>query len=339
MESKKQRRGCFGCAFRAIGIIAGLFLLVAVVGCVFERQTAASNRENYPPQGELVTVNDRQMHIHCEGEGSPTVVLDAGQGGWSIAWGKVMPELSASTRVCAYDRAGYGWSDATDDGRTPQDIADDLTALLDAAGVDGPLVPVGFSYTGLSTRLFAAQHPDVVGMVLVDPTTEFDNDLMDETLRAQQQSTIGVFQFFGLLAQVGAVRIMDPMSMAPSAPFIPENAVAPENYYSFVAEAMWWETSTKEFANRLNDEVLANVRDNGAIQEMPLVIIGAETVDEAGGFEELNAQHLAKLQELAGRSSQGDYVLAENSTHEVPSDRPDVVIAAIEQVIGAVSGR
>lgn len=338
MNEREKGRGCLGWGLRIVGGLLGLIVIVAIVGTIYESRAARAARAQHPAPGELVAVNGRQMHIHCAGEGSPTVILDAGQGGWSIAWTEIMPQISTSTRVCAYDRAGYGWSEPADDARSPQDIADDLAALFDAATIDGPYVIVGFSYTGLSSRLFAQHHPDeVVGMVLVDPATEFDNELMDEVLSQQQRATVGVFQTFRMLAQLGVVRWLDPREMAPYAPFIPQDAAQPDIYYSFIAEPEWWETSTQEFVSRLNDETLDNVRTSGEIPDIPLVIIGAETVGgEDDGFEAYAAAHLEHLQELATRSSKGEFILAEGSTHEVPRDRPDLVVKAILRVVEQV---
>lgn len=331
----KKRKGYLGWLLRIILGFLSLLILLGIIGAIYQARATSADRAKFTPSGQLVDVDGKQMHIACQGEGSPTVILDAGTGGWSIAWEEVTPELAQETQVCAYDRAGLGWSEAADDARTPQDIADDLKALLDAASISAPYIMTGFSYTGLSARLFSAQHPeDVVGLILVDPTTEFDNELMDENLMRQQRATVGIYQTFGLAARLGLVRFLDPREMAPYAPFIPENAAKPDIYYSFVSEPLWWETSRKEFVSRLNNETLVNIRDNGTMRDIPTIIIGAETVGgEGDGFEVFSEMHLNHLRKLAARSSQGEFILAENSTHEVPRDRPDVIIEAVQQVI------
>lgn len=332
MKKAKKPVGCLGWVFRVFGGLIALLVLLGIMGAIYHSRGSSSDRAKFTAPGEFVQVGDKQMHIHCEGEGSPAVILDAGTGGWSIAWAEIMPELAKETRVCAYDRAGLGWSDAADDERTPQQMANDLKALLEAASVPAPYVITGFSYTGLSSRLFSAQNPDeVVAMVLLDPTTEFDNELMDEELMGQQRSTIGIYQMFGLAARLGVVRFLNPREMAPYAPFIPENAIEPDIYYSFISEPSWWQTSQKEFMSRLNDDVLADIRDNGSIRDIPTIIIGSDSIDE--GFEELQEAHSNHLREMASRSAQGEFILAEGSSHEVPRDRPDLVISAVKQAI------
>jgi pimeloyl-ACP methyl ester carboxylesterase len=116
---------------------------------------------------------DTSLHIHCEGNGSPTVIMDAGLGMSGVAWGAVAPEVYALTRACVYDRAGIGYSDPPPRPHTSGQMAKELHALISAAKVPGPYVLVGHSFAGLNVRLYAAEHPDdVVGMVLVDVATE-----------------------------------------------------------------------------------------------------------------------------------------------------------------------
>jgi pimeloyl-ACP methyl ester carboxylesterase len=130
-----------------------------------------------------------RLHIHCVGEGSPTVVLDAGLGGFSLDWSLVQPELAATTRVCAYDRAGYGWSDPSPQSRTPGQIVEELHTLLLNAGIEGPYMLVGHSAAGKHVRLYADRYPhDVVGMVLVDARHEsVDANRSPEALAAEHK--------------------------------------------------------------------------------------------------------------------------------------------------------
>jgi pimeloyl-ACP methyl ester carboxylesterase len=109
-----------------------------------------------------MSVAGHRLHLHCVGEGSPTVVLDAGLGAFSLDWGAVQPQIATSTRVCAYDRSGLGWSDPGRRPRSPQQFADELHTLLTNAGIPGPYVLVGHSISGKTARVFASQHPNEV---------------------------------------------------------------------------------------------------------------------------------------------------------------------------------
>src|SRR5436190_9635938 len=87
-----------------------------------------------PPLGRLVDIGGRRLHLHCRGSAAPTVVIEAGASSFAIDFALVQPEVGKATRVCTYDRAGSGWSDARPEVETPIRVIRDLPALLDAAG-------------------------------------------------------------------------------------------------------------------------------------------------------------------------------------------------------------
>lgn len=123
--------------------------------------------------GQRVQVGERRLWIACQGQGAPTVVMDAGVNSGSQIWTRVWPATAASTRVCVYDRAGLGYSDPIPRPRTSQEIVEDLHGLLENARIPGPYVLVAHSFGGLNIRLYASRYPqDVVGMVLVDAVHE-----------------------------------------------------------------------------------------------------------------------------------------------------------------------
>ena len=169
-----------------LGMVALIVFLLAL-GASYEALMAAGDADRYPARGQLVDVGGYRLHISCVGEGSPTVVLDAGLGGFSLDWSLVQPELAATTRVCAYDRAGYGWSDPSPHARTPSQIADELHTLLVNAGIQGPYVLVGHSAAGKHVRLYASRYPQAVaGMVLIDARHEsVDTNRSPEALAAE----------------------------------------------------------------------------------------------------------------------------------------------------------
>src|SRR5688572_4116779 len=108
--SRPQRRGhgCLVWLGGIVAVLAGLMLLGALYESVAERADARA----YPAPGELVDVGGHRLHLYCVGTGSPTVVIDAGWGDWSGGWSRVQPEAAKTTRVCTYDRAGMGHSEA-----------------------------------------------------------------------------------------------------------------------------------------------------------------------------------------------------------------------------------
>jgi len=124
------------------------------------------------PAGQTYEVNGHRMFLHCNGTGSPTVVLSSGFGERSPSWAWIVNSVAGATRVCVYDRAGEGWSEPAAGPQNGVDLATDLHATLAAAGVAGPYVLAGHSVGGTYNMIFAARYPaEVAGMVLLDSAT------------------------------------------------------------------------------------------------------------------------------------------------------------------------
>ena len=121
----------------------------------------------------------RRMHLICRGQGQPIVLFEGGWGADARSWGRIQAPVAARTRACAYDRAGTGDSEIGPLPRSAGMIADDLTALRTAAGLDGPTIIVAHSLGALPARVLAAR-PDsrVVGLVLIDPSVEYQAQRM-----------------------------------------------------------------------------------------------------------------------------------------------------------------
>src|SRR5690349_15455065 len=130
---------------RTLAAVAGLLVVLGLVGASYEAIAATGDARRYPAPGQLVDVGGYRLHIQCVGTGSPTVVLDAGLGGSSLDWSLVQAAIGQTTRVCAYDRAGMGWSESGPAPRTPAQIAGELHTLLGNAGIAGPYVLVAHS--------------------------------------------------------------------------------------------------------------------------------------------------------------------------------------------------
>ncbi len=119
--------------------------------------------------GRLIAVGDHRLHLHCIGQGGPTVVFESGIGGFSLEWRALQEQLAERQRVCAYDRAGYGWSDFVDAPADAATSAEELHTLLTRAGEAGPYLFIGHSYGGFILRWFARRHAsEVAGLVLLD---------------------------------------------------------------------------------------------------------------------------------------------------------------------------
>lgn len=147
-------------------------LALAAIGGGYATVGAAADAGRYPAPGRLVDVGGHRLHLVCTGTGSPTVVLEAGGGEMSSNLGWITSAVAADTRVCAYDRAGRGWSEPASTAQDATQIATDLHTLLQRADVPGPYVLAGHSFGGLYVLTFAARYgDDVAGMVLIDSTS------------------------------------------------------------------------------------------------------------------------------------------------------------------------
>ncbi len=152
-----------------------VLVMLALTGAATNAWLERLDDARFPPPGPLVSVGNHRLHLYCTGQGSPTVMLDAGLGGWSIGSERIRRALTDSVRVCVYDRKGLGWSEG---GSGPNDIATsarELRALLLAANVPLPVVVVGHSLGANIAGYYAATYRgDVAGAVLLDPGTPED---------------------------------------------------------------------------------------------------------------------------------------------------------------------
>lgn len=293
---------------------------ILLIACTLLPSTAllSQTRPPGPPPGTLIDVGGYRLHILCSGSssaGAPTVILDAGAGAFSTVWSAVQRAIP-QIRSCAYDRAGWGWSDPGPGPRTISQDAAELGSLLREAHVSGPYVLVGHSYGGLIVRRYAALHPsDVVGMVLVDPAHE-DARLFyvkkNTWLRVRDQSQ-------------GRI-VPPPRTLAPGDSTM--------SYYD--PERDYWSEEFQEF----HDARIANPRMFGSL---PLVILAADANAPPPGMSqemwaEYRAERLAQLKGLTALSSHARFVRDPTSGHDIPTDDPRLVAACIAEVVSAVTG-
>jgi pimeloyl-ACP methyl ester carboxylesterase len=153
--------------------VVGLMAAAAVGGAV-ETAALASDQRSNPMPGHSYDVGGYRLHLDCTGSGGPTVVLQSGLGEFSSSWARIAGAVAGTTRVCAYDRAGQGWSDDAPQIQDGLQAAADLHTLLDRAGENGPYVLVGHSTGGSYAMTYAARYPEqVAGMVLLDASDPY----------------------------------------------------------------------------------------------------------------------------------------------------------------------
>ena len=146
---------------------------------------------HHPTSGQTYTVDGRKMFMECTGSGSPTIVLDAGLGNDSTIWANVQPALAKTTRVCAYDRAGFGLSQARPAPRDADHIAAELHGLLIQANIARPIVLMGHSIAGIYMRDYAARYPeDLAGLVFVDSSTPCSRTTRNQSRRRRRNASL-----------------------------------------------------------------------------------------------------------------------------------------------------
>ena len=151
-----------------------------------------------------------KLHLYSRGEGSPTVILDHSLGG--IEGYLLIEEIAQITKVCIYDRGGYGWSDCSPNKRSSQQIVKELDAMLVKAGIAPPYILVGNSFGSYNVRLYASQFPEkVVGIVFTDGLHEVAMLNMSLTLRLLQLFFMSGFAMSMLGSTLGLIRLLGMM--------------------------------------------------------------------------------------------------------------------------------
>ena len=162
------RRSLHSWSRRALLYPALFVLLLVAIGGAYETVAEASS-SNPAPAGGTYLVNGHRLYLNCVGDGTPTVVLFNGLGERTPSWAWVQRSLSSETRVCAFDRAGEGWSGAAPGRQDGHELSSDAHGLLQAAHISGPYVVAGHSTGGTYALVYAAQYPqEVAGVALID---------------------------------------------------------------------------------------------------------------------------------------------------------------------------
>lgn len=275
--------------------------------------------------GELYDVGGYRLHLDCTGTGSPTVVLLGGLGATSPSWARIAPAVATTTRVCAYDRAGQGWSESSPDVPDGTHTARDLHALLAAAGESGPFVLVGHSSGGVYALTYASDHPDdVAGMVLLDSSSPRQREhvpsfaLTSEIMRR-------VLAVLPPLARTGLPQLMPSTSELP--------APAAAQAASF-ADAPRGPTNVRDEQAAL-PAAMRQAQSLTTLGDRPLVVLTSQ--DEATR----TPGWVAAQDELAGLSSSSTHRVVDVTHAAMLEDRTSAALAAqaVDDVVRTLRGR
>jgi pimeloyl-ACP methyl ester carboxylesterase len=306
---------------------AVLIALLALAGMVYQTAATEADQRNFPPPGNLIDVGGFKMHIDCEGTGSPTVILESMAGGVSAQWGWIQPEVRKATRVCVYDRAGFGWSEPDPSAPTLERTIRNLHTLLVNANIQGPYVLVGHSLGGVYMRKYAAEYPDqVAGMVLIDSANPQQWVSYPE-LFAESDRFLGMLDGIQVATQLGIAHLYFDLGGKMDFSALPE----PQKSQF---EAIW---STPDYFRAQEAEmreargIWAEALDLKGLEDRPLMIL-SRGVD-------LDHNWMAYESELTTLSTNSELLQVEGANHGglvFQAEHARVVGEAIVQVVDSV---
>jgi len=315
--------------------LIGLLLLAALAGATYQAVGTSVDALRFPEPGQLIDVDGIRLKLNCTGMGSPTVVLEAGLGDGLIGWKRVQSQIAEFSRVCSYDRAGYGASDPGQMPRTSARIAKELHSLLQKHGEKPPYLLVGHSFGGYNVRVFNGQYPDqVAGIVLVDSTQEDQYALLPKAWTELGAATLRRYKrqatWAPIFIDLGIARAMLRFQGVQGA-------------YSIVQSK-----SVKARASELEaiQTSAEQARAAGNISDKPLVVMTAGRNSDASlksalgdrDFEDYQRIWVDDLQmRLARLSIRGKRIVVQDSGHDIPSERPDTIVDTVRELCAAVS--
>jgi len=293
--------------------------------------------------GELVDVNGRNVLVHCVGEGSPAIWLENGWAAMVVTWQPFQEQLSEHARVCAYDRAGMGWSAPNGSDRTAYNSAAEFAELLDVLGETEAFILLAWSCGAPIAQIYAAQHPDMVlGLILMDACgLNYDRWVMETYPFGTGQSPAGQVSWLETVrgyaeAAAAGELLYDDISWWFNST---SSELYGERYYNLILHnpnywyTYMWETLYGVMGVH-SDQAKAVITQT----DMPITAIIAADDPTADPVAQSRSWMFSTAQ-IANTtySSNPRVIWAETSQHAIFRAEPELVINAVLDMIEAVS--
>jgi pimeloyl-ACP methyl ester carboxylesterase len=315
-------------------LLASLAALVA--GFTLEHIARWRETKSFPRVGRSVDIGGRTMNIACIGAGSPAVILDSSFGAPGYSWVPIQSKIAEFARVCWFDRAGYGWSDPGPYPQTSRSNAQDLHALLHAAGIRPPFVMVGHSFAGYNIRLYNSLYPnDVAGAVLVDSAQEDEGDRLPRRRGRRPPSYLKYPLYLAArtLEATGVLRV-NPVPL-----FLPRRQPPPD--FTPAQTATFNYLLRRSVTGHMSEgmgawDSMDQARTSGSFADKPLLIVTAGRSFHPGdpAADEDAQVWIHELQpKLVALSTRGRQIIVGNSDHSIPEQAPQAVVEAVRQVV------
>lgn len=318
----------------------------ASIACAGAAEAPTTLPESYGAPAQRVAIGPgRTLNLRCTGSGPTTVLLEAGSHADASTWFRLQPQLATFARVCAYDRAGYGFSPA---GPLPRNLdADvaDLHALIDHAQLATPLVLVGHSLGSNIVRRYASRYPaDVAGLVLIDPPAQDVAAFAPAWASDEQAMSVDRYAFIRQ-CEAGAAKGSLPAHEGPLAACVAPGSplAAPKLYLAvnaYKTRPAFWRTLLSELQD--NQIVFAQPVSKGETHgSLPLIVLTASDTYADAPADLRKALERARTQtqaRIVATSTRGERWPVDHSSHDIQLDQPAAVAKAVRQVVGEVTG-
>jgi pimeloyl-ACP methyl ester carboxylesterase len=312
--------------------------LAAVVLLAISVRALPQKSQQYPPPGRLIDIGGRRLHLYCTGKGSPTVILMAGGGAFSIDWALVQPKVAPDTRVCSYDRAGLAWSDPGPSDETVEQTISDLHILLKNGEEQGPYLLVGASVGGIYIQAYQRAFPtEVAGLIFSNSSNRIGRLVNGKASLIWEMTEDQIRSTFPLAAS--------DKGPAPTREGDPFDRLSPDlrSMRLWLDTKLWqrWEPTKEKPDSTLSwrKEFLKEFAETDArkypLGSLPVAVISSEP---SAPESELHT-HNEAAPRLDFLSSNSIHVTAAGSGHEIHLYKPEIVVETLARTVSAIRNR